>query len=52
MIRLMFPRLGVETSPEGTTLLVPAGQSLEVANDRAARSPRSTTRRGRASPPT
>jgi UDP-N-acetylglucosamine 1-carboxyvinyltransferase len=33
MIRLMYRRLGVETRTEGTTLLVPRKQSLEIASD-------------------
>jgi len=33
MIRLMYRRLGVETRMEGTALLVPRKQSLEIASD-------------------
>ena len=33
MIRLMYRRLGVETRMEGTTLIVPRRQSLEIASD-------------------
>lgn len=33
MIRLIFSRLGIETVPSGTGLLVPAGQSLEIRTD-------------------
>ena len=33
MIRLMYRRLGVETRMEGTALIVPRKQSLEIASD-------------------
>jgi len=33
MIRLMYQRLGVETRMDGTTLIVPRRQSLEIASD-------------------
>jgi UDP-N-acetylglucosamine 1-carboxyvinyltransferase len=33
MIRQVYARLGIEVQPQGEDLLVPAGQSLEIAND-------------------
>ena len=33
MIRLIFSRLGIETRPEGTSLLVPSDQSMEIVTD-------------------
>jgi UDP-N-acetylglucosamine 1-carboxyvinyltransferase len=33
MIRQTYTRLGIQTEPHGDDLLVPAGQSLEIAND-------------------
>jgi UDP-N-acetylglucosamine 1-carboxyvinyltransferase len=33
MIRNVFSRLGIEIRPQGNNLLVPAGQSLEIATD-------------------
>src|SRR5262249_3455397 len=33
MIRLVYRRLGVDTRMEGSTLVVPRGQSLEIASD-------------------
>jgi UDP-N-acetylglucosamine enolpyruvyl transferase len=33
MIRQVYGRLGIQTTAQGDDLLVPAGQSLEMAND-------------------
>lgn len=33
MIRQVYTRLGIESEPHGHDLLVPAGQTLEIAND-------------------